>query len=93
MARDLRDPRRLGFGACAVAGVYSVVIFVPESVVVRLVFGVVFALAGLMFAALVPLPAWREREERKRVAAWLMTAEALAIAGIVTIVRLIVGTL
>jgi len=41
-------------------------IFVPESVVVRLVFGDVFALAGLMIAAFVPLPAWRQRAEGEK---------------------------
>ena len=42
----------------------------------------------LAFSALVPLPTWREAEEKKRLTAWLMVAQALVFAAIITAVAL-----
>lgn len=85
------DPRRIGIAACCLVGLYGVVIFIDESTVFRLTFGAIGTAIALAFAALVPLPTWREDENRKRRAAWLMVAEALLFAAIITAVRLAAG--
>ncbi len=81
------DPRRIGIAACCLVGLYAVVIFIDESTVFRLTFGAIGTAIALAFAALVPLPTWREEENRKRRAAWLMVTGALLLAAIVTAVR------
>jgi arginine exporter protein ArgO len=85
------DPRRIGIGAACLVGVYGVAIFIDESTAFRLTLGVIGAAMALTLAALVPLPAWRERENRKSVAARAMVAEAVLIAAIITAVRLAWG--
>jgi hypothetical protein len=82
-----RDPRRIGIGAACLVGGYAVVIFIDESTAFRLTFGAIFVAIALAFAVLVPLPTWRERENRKRFAAWLVVAEALLFAVIITAAR------
>jgi predicted membrane protein len=86
-----RDPRRIGFAALGFAGVYSVLIFINESTTVRLTFGAVFTAGTVALAAFMPLPDWQERDERKRVAAWAMVAEAAIFAAVITVIRLATG--
>ena len=89
MAAATRDPRRLGIAAAGLCGAYVVALFVPGSVA-PLVVGLLSAVAALVFAVVTPLPRWRESDDRKRVAAWAMAGEAVAVAAIVTAVRVFV---
>src|SRR5262249_13660160 len=59
--RQGRDPRRVGLAALGAACGYSVAFFIPESLLVRVVFGL--AVCGLFVGAafLVPLPKCRRR--------------------------------
>jgi hypothetical protein len=67
-----------------------VALFIPESSLVRVVFGL--ALCGLFVGAafLVPLPKWQETPERLLVARKAMVVEAVAIAVIATGVALLI---
>ncbi|HSH61050.1 MAG TPA: hypothetical protein VK988_15705 [Acidimicrobiales bacterium] len=84
----IRDPRRAGFVSGGVVGVYAVMLFVPESLRFRLIFGGVVGIVLVGILLLIPLPEWREAEERKRLAAKLMIGEALAAALLATVVKL-----
>jgi hypothetical protein len=86
---DRRDPRRFGIAAATVAGAYTAAIFIPVTTVAVIV-GVVVGVGGLALASTCPLPRWREARGRKRTAAWAMTGEAIAIAAVATIVRVLV---
>jgi hypothetical protein len=83
------DHRRSGFIAATVCAAYIVAIFVPGAVV-AVVLGTLMAVAGVVFAVRVPLPQWRQSDDRKRVAAWAMAGECAAIAAIATVIRIVV---
>ena len=87
MARDLRDPRRAGFVAAAFAGAYIASLIVSESLTFRVAFGVATFALGTVFVMLVPLPPWRESEDRKRRAAVIIVGESLLLMALATVVR------
>lgn len=89
MTRDLTDPRRAGFVAAAFAGAYVVSLFVPESLRFRIAFAVATFTVGTVFVMLVPLPPWRESDDRKRRAAAIMIAESVLLMAVATVVRLL----
>jgi hypothetical protein len=84
-----RDPRRIGIGAAALSGVYVVALFIPDAALAT-VLGVLGAIGAVMLAVFVPLRPWREAPDRRRVAAAAMSAEAIAVAVVATIIRLVV---
>ena len=87
MATDFRDPRRAGFVASVLGAAYVACLFIPESLTFRVVFAIVVFVLGAAFAMFVPLPRWRESEDRKRLAAKLMVGEVVAIMVLATLVR------
>ncbi len=87
MFKDLRDPRRAGFVAIVFSGAYLAFLFIPESLTFRVAFATGIFAFWTAFFMLVPLPRWRESEDRQRLAAKWMTAEAVVIMVLGTVVR------
>ncbi|HEV2808982.1 MAG TPA: hypothetical protein VGV93_01120 [Acidimicrobiales bacterium] len=87
MATDFRDPRRAGFVASALGAAYVACLFIPESLTFRLAFASVVFVLGAAFAMFVPLPRWKESDDRKRLAAKLMVGEMVTIMVLATLVR------
>jgi hypothetical protein len=85
----LRDPRRAGFLAVAIATAYIVALFVNERVGFKLALGTGIAIVLVALVLVMPLPRWREAPERMRVAGIAMVAEAAAFAALATAIRVI----
>ncbi len=60
-------------------GAYVACLFVRESLTSRLAFAIGVFVLGAAFARFVPLPRWRQSDDRKRLAARLMVGEVVAI--------------
>ena len=59
----LRDPRRGGFLALAIATAYIVALFVNQRVQFKLAFGAGIAIVLVALVLVMPLPRWRDRSE------------------------------
>jgi hypothetical protein len=84
-----RDPRRLGLAALGLAVAYAVSLFIEQPLPVKAGVGAILGAALVAGALLLPLPEWREPENRKRTAAVAMVVEACVAVALVTLVRVV----
>jgi hypothetical protein len=84
---SLRDPRRAGFVAGAVSASYCVCLFIGESLAFKFIFGLATSAFMVGIVLIAPLPTWKEAPERRRVAAVVMSVEAVVVAAILTVIR------
>lgn len=83
-----RDPRRVGLAALGVSVGYAIAVLAPGSAQGRGAFGLIVTLLFVGGCLVLPLPAWREADDRRERARNLMATEALAIVVISTVIAL-----
>ena len=85
------DPRRLGLAAAGVSGGYVVALFVPGSVGKRVGLALLFGVGMVVLMMRVPLPPWRESDDRRQTAMSAMVVESAMVCVVATFVHLWLG--